>query len=617
MANVALTSLGATASHNKTNHQGTVADNAIDGNLGTYSLMQNPAPIIWTVDLGQDRSISQYEVEWVNNSWYASAYTLQSSPDNSTWTTRHTVTSGTDAGTSGPTAIDTPATARYWRMNATAAPVEGMGPTIIALYDESLAIGLPKLTNTSVLRPPTQIKDAAIGDNVALASLGASATASSVAGGGSEQDPTNAIDANPSSYVLIPGTGWLRIDLGAPYTIVAYAVAWINSSWYASVYDIESSTDGSTWTSRHTKTGGNENPLPVTPITTPFEARYWRLKATTAPVSGMGPTYFELYTAGVPSSQSITLPLLTNTSTLRAPTVSFPAQSITMPALTNASVLRAPSVAPGAAPVTMPKLTNASVLYPPVFGVGAVGITMPKLTALSLLLAPTIVPGSVAVTLPKLTNASALRAFTVTLNGLILPKLTNVSVLRAPLIVPPVVPGANVRIWGSPVPLRFEEMFEDNDLERSTYLMPFRTASDGPGRYITLPGLGTGLHFWAEEYPIGSGSYVLPIQDTEPLVESDLPGRSVRLFGSSLLFWLREMEEDDNPERKTYLMPFGLSSGGPGRRVVLPGLGTRLAIWVEEHPDHEGTYFFPVQDGDEPVMMGLVQNDDEVLPSDK
>lgn len=104
---------GKTATASSVEGGNTVA-NAVDGNTtGTRwgSLFTDPQWI--TVDLGQNHTITQVILRWEAAS--AKAYTLQTSPDNSTWTTIKTVT----AGAGGVETHNVTATGRYMRMYGT------------------------------------------------------------------------------------------------------------------------------------------------------------------------------------------------------------------------------------------------------------------------------------------------------------------------------------------------------------------------------------------------------------------------------------------------------------------------------------------------------------------
>ena len=107
--------------------------------------------------------------------------------------------------------------------------------------------------------------------NKALSSLSAVATASAVAGSGSENNPTAAIDGNASTYVLIPTNGditaqWLKVDLGAAYLIYKYRLAFINATWTPTAWRIESSVDNVVWISRHYKPTWDKNTLDTTTL---------------------------------------------------------------------------------------------------------------------------------------------------------------------------------------------------------------------------------------------------------------------------------------------------------------------------------------------------------------
>ncbi|MGE4164284.1 MAG: discoidin domain-containing protein, partial [Vicinamibacterales bacterium] len=135
--NHALTSAGASATSNRSNHQGTVPDNAIDGNAGTYYLAVKSTDDTWIrVDLGQARGIAGWAISWVNSSWYAAGYVIEYSTDDSEWTVVHTASGQTDAGVPATAfAGGGGATARYWRIRSSNMPGEGMGPTTFALCE--------------------------------------------------------------------------------------------------------------------------------------------------------------------------------------------------------------------------------------------------------------------------------------------------------------------------------------------------------------------------------------------------------------------------------------------------------------------------------------------------
>jgi hypothetical protein len=135
------------------------------------------------------------------------------------------------------------------------------------------------------------------------------------------------------------------------------------------------------------------------------------------------------------SPQSLTAPLLTNSSTVYAPTVSQP--QVLSPALvTNASTLYTPTVTPGQVTLSPGLLTNASSFYSPTVTPGAVSLSPGLLTNTSTLYAPTVSQAAVTLSPPLLTNTSVIYAATVTPGPVSLSPglLTNASTIYSPTV---------------------------------------------------------------------------------------------------------------------------------------------------------------------------------------
>jgi hypothetical protein len=113
--NLALGKTATVSSYNSINQDGS---HAVDGNISTYwrTNKGSTLPAEWiNVDLGASTTISQVVLKW--NTYYATAYTIQVSPDNVNWTTVYTKT----GGTGGTETINfTAVSARYVKMNSTA-----------------------------------------------------------------------------------------------------------------------------------------------------------------------------------------------------------------------------------------------------------------------------------------------------------------------------------------------------------------------------------------------------------------------------------------------------------------------------------------------------------------
>jgi hypothetical protein len=89
------------------------APNATDGNLGTRWSSQFSDPQWLDVDLGTTRSICQVVLHW--ETAYGKAFQIQTSPDNATWTTIFSTTTGTG----GTQTVNLSGTGRYIRMFGT------------------------------------------------------------------------------------------------------------------------------------------------------------------------------------------------------------------------------------------------------------------------------------------------------------------------------------------------------------------------------------------------------------------------------------------------------------------------------------------------------------------
>lgn len=127
---------------------------------------------------------------------------------------------------------------------------------------------------------------------------GHTATASSTASGSNASNPLSG--AYNSSYSSQSDTNakWYQVDLGSVQTIDSVETAWGRN--FASQYQIQTSTDGTNWTTVATRSSANQNMAKSSGLTTdqfaPTGARYVKLTATAPPAN---------YTTG--SSWSITL----------------------------------------------------------------------------------------------------------------------------------------------------------------------------------------------------------------------------------------------------------------------------------------------------------------------
>ena len=181
------------------------------------------------VDLGATYNLNHVSLNW--ESAAAAAYQIQTSTNGTTWNTVATKTGGTsehvDFAVSGA--------ARFVRVNGTARQ-SAWG---YSLYDLKVWS-----TDGGSTTPPT----------ATLLSQGHLATASS-SENGSFTAP-NAVDGNTGTRwsSAFSDPQWLQVDLGATHTISQVVLNWETAS--ATAYQIQTSNDGSTWTTIYSTTAG-------------------------------------------------------------------------------------------------------------------------------------------------------------------------------------------------------------------------------------------------------------------------------------------------------------------------------------------------------------------------
>jgi len=181
------------------------------------------------VDLGATDNLNHVSLNW--EAAAAAAYQIQTSTNGTTWSTVATKTGGTsehvDFAVSGA--------ARFVRVNGTARQ-SAWG---YSLYDLKVWS-----TDGGSTTPPT----------ATLLSQGHLATASS-SENGSFTAP-NAVDGNTGTRwsSAFSDPQWVQVDLGATHTISQVALNWETA--YATAYQIQTSNDGSTWTTIYSTTAG-------------------------------------------------------------------------------------------------------------------------------------------------------------------------------------------------------------------------------------------------------------------------------------------------------------------------------------------------------------------------
>lgn len=266
-----LLSQGKTATSSSAENGGTPASAAVDGNTATRwsSLYTNDQ---WLqVDLGSAQAINRVTLLWEGA--YGSAYKIQGSTNGTTWTDVQNVTGG-DGGT------DTYAvsgTYRYVRMQGvTRATGWGYSLWEFQVFGPDGSSGGTCGTTNAALNKP--------------------ATASSLQGAGFPASA--AFDGNNATRwsSLAADPQWVQVDLGSAVDICKIDLRWEGA--YASAFQLQSSTNGTTWTTLKSVTGSTGG---VQSHTVTGNGRYVRVNGT-ARATGYGYSLWEVavYTGSGP-----------------------------------------------------------------------------------------------------------------------------------------------------------------------------------------------------------------------------------------------------------------------------------------------------------------------------
>jgi F5/8 type C domain/Ricin-type beta-trefoil lectin domain/Putative Ig domain len=220
--------LNKTATASSLENAGFTAADAVDGNLGTRWSSAFSDPQWLEVDLGSTQSICQVVLNW--ETAYGKAFQIQTSPDGTTWTSIYSTTTGTG----GTQTLAVTGSGRYIRMYGTVRGTQyGYSLWEFSVYGTGGSGGTCGTTNVA---------------------LNKTATASS------EQSasfpPQDAVDGNLGTRwsSAFSDPQWLEVDLGSTQTICQVTLNWENA--YATAFQIQTSSDGSTWTTIYSTTTG-------------------------------------------------------------------------------------------------------------------------------------------------------------------------------------------------------------------------------------------------------------------------------------------------------------------------------------------------------------------------
>ncbi|MDZ5443565.1 GH92 family glycosyl hydrolase [Micromonospora sp. 4G57] len=241
-------------------------EKAFDGRLGSTSKWCSLAAGTKTlqVDLGTNQTVRSFVVKHAglgaeNTGWNTGGFTIQTSTDGSTWTTRATVSGNRSSRTYHPISA---ATARYVRLNVSTPTNNG---NTAARIDEFEVYGGSGPTNLALNRPATADSQCASTEGPEKAVNG------STTGGTSDK------------WCSGGATKFLRIDLGGTHPIQTVTVYHAGAggedrAWNTRDFDVQVSADGSIWTTA-AQVRGNTADVTNTPVTA--TGRYLRLNILT------------------------------------------------------------------------------------------------------------------------------------------------------------------------------------------------------------------------------------------------------------------------------------------------------------------------------------------------
>ncbi len=276
---------GKTAISSANEGDNVAAKYAVDGNDGTR-WSSNFDDNAWIyVDLAGTYSVNKVILNWEGA--YGKDYDIQTSIDGNNWQTVKSVT----GENGGEDIIEFNAVnARYVRMQG---KVRGTGYGY-SLWEMEVYAGSGSANDSGNTNDNTGNTDGTVSSDVNVA-LNKTAYQS-----GSESDGTlakNAVDGNKSSRWSsnFADDAWMYVDLGSTYSVNKVVLTWEGA--YGKDYDIQTSTDGSNWTTVNSIRGedGGEDVITFNAV----NARYVRMQGVTRALPyGYSLWEMEVYTVG-------------------------------------------------------------------------------------------------------------------------------------------------------------------------------------------------------------------------------------------------------------------------------------------------------------------------------
>jgi hypothetical protein len=244
--------LNKTTTASSTENAGTPAADATDGNAGTRWSSAFSDPQWLEVDLGSSQNICGVTLNW--ETAYAKAFQIQTSTDNTNWTTIYSTTTGT-GGVQTLTGLS--GTGRYIRMYGTARATQygySLWEFQVFTTGSGGTGGGCGTTNVALNQPTTASSLENAGFTAAAATDGNLGTRWSSA----FSDPQ-----------------WLDVDLGSTKTICGVTLNW--EAAYGTAFQIQVSPDNTNWTTIYSTTAGTGG---IQTLSVSGSGRYIRMYGT-------------------------------------------------------------------------------------------------------------------------------------------------------------------------------------------------------------------------------------------------------------------------------------------------------------------------------------------------
>lgn len=246
---------------------------AFDGQLSAASKWCSAASGTKTlqVDLGSVQNVGAFVVKHAGlggetTGWNTGAFSISTSTDGTTWTQRAAVSGSRSSRTYHPIAT---VSARHVRLDITTPTNNGNAAARIAEFEVYAGAAGP--VNVALNKPATADSSCNANEGPAKAVNG------SWTGG------------NTDKWCSLGGTKWWQVDLGSALSLSSFTLRHAgaggeSTSWNTRDFTIQTSTDGTTWTTRVTVTANTASTTthPITPVT----ARYVRVNIQTPTQDG-------------------------------------------------------------------------------------------------------------------------------------------------------------------------------------------------------------------------------------------------------------------------------------------------------------------------------------------